>query len=78
MTAVGSQLGLGLPLELGIADFHADDGGQSFPDVVAGQRLGILFQKVVGVRIVIDRASQGRLEADEVRPAFFGIDIVGE
>ena len=72
------QLGLGLALELGVPQLHADDGGEPLADVIAGQRLCVLLQQVVRVRVVVDRAGERRLEADQVGTAFARVDVVGE
>jgi hypothetical protein len=73
-----AQLGLGLPFELRVAQLDAHDRRQALADVVAGQRLVVLLEQLVGVRVVVDRAGQGRLEADQVRAALARVDVVRE
>ncbi len=73
-----AELGLRLTFELRIAYFHAHDRRQTFAHVVAAQGFGLFLEQIVGVRVAVDRARERGLEADEMRPAFFRIDVVGE
>src|SRR5213083_3035727 len=71
------QFGLGLALELWVPQLHADDGGEPLADVISGQRLCVLLQQVVRVRVVVDCASKRRFEADQVGAALARVDVVG-
>ncbi len=73
-----AELGLCLAFELGIAHFHADDRRQAFAHIVAAQGFSLFLEQIVGVGITVDRARERGLEADEMRPAFFRVDVVGE
>jgi hypothetical protein len=73
-----AQLGLGLPFELRLLHLDADHRRESFAHIFALQRLAFLLQETVGARVGVDRAGQGRLEADQVCTAFDGVDVVGE
>ena len=47
-----AQLGLGLALELGLAQLHRDDGGEALPDVLAEEVLVLLLEQ----RLLAERA----------------------
>ncbi len=71
-----AQASLGLPSQLGLADLHADDRGQPFPDILAGQiALGIL-QKLVLSGIIIKSLGHGAFKPRQMGPAFMGVDII--
>ena len=72
------QLDLGLRLELRVAVLDADDGGQAFARVVAGEvRVGVLEQAALA-GVVVDDARQRRAQAGQVRAAVDRVDGVGE
>ncbi len=72
------QLDLGLALELRVAVLDADDGGQAFARVVAGEvGIGVLQQAVLA-RVVVDRARERHPQPGQVRAAVDGVDRVGE
>ena len=73
-----AELGLRLPFELRLRDLDADDGGQAFAHVLALERLALLLEQAAGGGVAVDRAGQCGLEADQVRAAFDGVDVVGE
>ena len=73
-----AELGLGLPFELRVRNLDADDRGQPFADVVAGDALLQVLREVVLRRVGVDRARQRRAEPREVRAAFVRVDVVGE
>ena len=73
-----AELGLGLALELRLAQLDRHDRRQALAAVVAGQRLLLLLEEPLGARVVVERAGQRRLEAGEVRAALVGVDVVGE
>ena len=73
-----SQLGLGLTFELGLRQLHADDADQAFANVVAGQVLFEFLEEIVRDGVVVQRAGQRGLEADQVRAALVRVDVVGE
>src|SRR2546430_7631389 len=72
------ELGLGLSLELRLANFHRENGGQSFAHVVTRQSEIRLLERAALRRVVVDRTRQRGLEAREVRPALMGVDVVHE
>src|SRR5918995_1655565 len=72
------ELGLGLPLELGLLQLDRDDRGQTFPDVVAGKAILFLLEKTLLPGVSVDRPRQRRPETGEVRAAFVSVDVVGE
>ncbi len=72
-----AELGLGLALELDLAQFDRDDRGQALEGVIAGECLFALGEVIV-LGIGVQDARQSRLEAGQVRAAFGRVDIVGE
>ena len=73
-----AELGLGLPLELGVLEADAYDGGQPLPDVLPGQvGLGLLQEAVLPGVVVYD-PGEGGAEPGDVGPALLGVDAVGE
>jgi hypothetical protein len=73
-----AQLGLGLALELRLQELDRDEADESFADVVAGDRDLRVLEQLVLLGVGVDRAGQGRAEADEMRAAFDRVDRVGE
>jgi hypothetical protein len=73
-----AQLGLGLTLELRIADLHADDRREPFADIVSGEGFRLFLQQIVGVGVRVDGAGQRGLEADQMGAAFLRVDVVRE
>ena len=59
-------------------NLDADDRGQAFADVVAGDALLEVLREVVLRRVGVDRPRQRRPEAGEVRAAFVRVDVVRE
>ena len=57
-----AELGLGLTLELRLADFHRQNRGQSLTHVVTTQREVGLPERAVLRRVGVDRARQRRLQ----------------
>src|SRR5215831_18276542 len=73
-----AELRLRLTFELRARNLDADDGGQTFPDVVSCDAfLQVLGQRVLR-RIGVDRARQRRTESGEMRAAFVRVDVVRE
>src|SRR5918998_5668724 len=72
------QLGLGLALELRLAELHRDDGREPLADVVAGEVLLFLLDEPLLASVRVDGARQRRPEARQVSPALVGVDVVGE
>src|SRR5215208_7027428 len=64
------ELGLGLPLELGLLQLDRDDRGQTFPDVVAGKALLLFLEEAFLTGVGVDRPRERRPETGEVRAAF--------
>ena len=72
-----AELGLGLALELRLAELDGDDGGQALADVVAGEVLVLVLELVLLAREVVDELGQRRAEALLVGAALVGVDGVG-
>ena len=72
------ELGLGLALELRVAQADRDDGGQALPDVLALEVLLLLLEEVAGPGVAVDDVGQRLGEALDVHPALNGRDAVGE
>src|SRR4030066_254297 len=72
------QAVLRLPIELGLGDFAGDHGGQPFPQVVSGGILFPAFTHVPLLGALVHRARERRTEADEMRSAVVGVDVVRE
>src|SRR5919112_6617875 len=72
------ELGLGLPLELGLLQLDGDDRGQPFPDVVTGKALLLLLEEALLTGVGVDRPRQRRPETGEVRAAFVRVDVVSK
>src|SRR5215469_9733022 len=72
-----AQLGLGLTLELRLADLHADDRGQSLTRIIAFQPQILVLDQVVFSGVGVNRAGQRRTQTRNMRPAFDRVDIVG-
>ena len=72
------ELGLGLALELGVAQAHRDDGGQPLADVLALQVLLFFLQDVAGAGVAVHHVGQRLGESLHVHPALNGGDAVGE
>ena len=74
-----AELALGLALELGLTQPHADDGGEAFADVFALEAIVFaLFEDVAFERVTVHHVSQGLAEALFVHAALSGRDAVGE
>src|SRR5207244_9486711 len=71
-----AELGLGLALELGLAQLDRDDRRQPLTAVVAGQRLLLLLQQTLVAGVVVQRARERCLEAGQVRATLVGVDVV--
>ena len=72
------ELGLGLPLELRVAQADRDDGGQPLADVLALQVLLFLLEDVAGAGVAVHHVGQRLGEPLDVHPALNGGDAVGE
>ena len=72
-----AELGLGLALELRLAELDRDDGGQALADVVAGEVLVLVLEEVLLAREVVDELGHRRAEALLVGAALVGVDRVG-
>ena len=73
-----AELGLGLPLELRLANLHREHRGEAFAHVVAGEREVRLLEEIALLRVRVDDARERGLEAGEVRAAFVRVDVVDE
>ena len=73
-----AELGLRLPLELRVAELHADDRGEAFPDVFSEEVLVLLLEEALRAAVLVDRVREGLLEALLVHPALGGGDVVRE
>src|SRR4051794_10655590 len=74
----GDELVFRLRGEFRIADLDADDGGESFADVVAFERQLQFLQHAGFLDVLVHRPGQRAFEADEVRAAVEVLDRVGE
>src|SRR5918998_3010676 len=72
------ELGLGLPLELRLAQLDGYDRRQPLPDVVAEQVFLLLLEEALLPRVVVYGPGQRGPEAGEVRPALVRVDVVRE
>ena len=72
-----AQLGLGLPLELGLRQLHGDHGGDALPHVLAGDLVALLDKAVLHA-VGVEHTGQGRLEARLVHTALRRVDVVGK
>ena len=73
-----AELGLGLALELRVAQPHRDDGGEALADVLAEEVLVLLLEQALGPGVAVDDVGEGLLEALLVHAALDGGDAVGE
>ena len=71
-----AQFGLGLPLELGVADLHRQDGRQALPGVVTRDGEVLALQQIDLLDVVVDGAGQSGAEAGQMRPALRRVDVV--
>jgi hypothetical protein len=58
-----AQLGLGLALELRLAELDRHDGGQALADVVAGEVVVLLLEDALVPGVAVDQGGQRRTEA---------------
>ncbi len=73
-----AELGLGLALELRVAELHRDDRGEALADVVADEVLVLLLQEALAPGVAVHHVGEGLLEALLVHAALGGGDVVGE
>ena len=73
-----AELGLGLALELGVAQLDGDHRGQPLADVLAGEVVLFLLEQALVARVLVERARERRAKARHVRAALAGVDVVGE
>ena len=71
-----TQLGFGLPLELGILDANGNHGGQTLTHIVSGKSFLEILDQIVDLGKIVDRARNSRFETGEMGPTLNGIDIV--
>ena len=71
----GDQLFLGLRGELGIRDFDADDGSQTFPRIVAGRGHLHFLHQPLSLDVAVEGAGQCAAKAGKVSAAFVMQDI---
>ena len=57
-----AELGFGLPFELRLRHFHADDCGESLANVVALEILIVLFEQAAADCVAVDGARRERSE----------------
>ena len=69
---------LGLAFKLRVGDFDGDDGGEALAEIVAVGQIFFVFDDVVVLGVLVERAGEGGFEAGEVRAAAGGVDVVGE
>ena len=73
-----SKLGFGLPFKLGLREFDADDGHESFAAVVAGKVALFFGEEVVGGGVGVEGTGEGCAEAEHMGSALGGVDVVGD
>src|SRR5215207_937108 len=73
-----AELGLRLPLELRIGEFHRDHRGQTLANVLAGEVLVLLLEQAAVPRDRVQGPGQGGAEAGEMGPALVCVDVVGK
>ena len=73
-----AELGLGLALELRVADLHRDDRGETLADVVARELRVLLLEQLLVHRVPVDRRRQRGAEALLVGAALVRVDRVRE
>ena len=67
-----------LPLELGLRQFHADDGNEALPGVLAGEVGVVVLQDLLLAGVVVKDAGESGAEAGQVGAAVDRVDAVGE
>src|SRR5919199_1802273 len=72
------ELGLGLPLELRLAQLDRDDRREALANVVAEEVLLLLLEETLLARVVVYGPRERGPEAREVRPALVRVDVVRE
>src|SRR5918998_2193140 len=73
-----AQLGLGLPLELRVAQADRDDRRDALADVLAREVGVLLLELVLRPGVLVDRRGERRLEPLDVGAALDRVDAVGE
>ena len=73
-----AELGLGLALELRVAQLHREDRGEALADVLAEEVVLLLLQDVLAAAVLVHHVGEGLLEALLVHPALGGRDVVRE
>ena len=73
-----AELGLGLALELRLAQLDDDDRGEALADVLAGEVVVLLLEDVPLAGELVDQRGERRAEALLVGAALVGVDRVGE
>src|SRR5262249_47388160 len=73
-----AELGLGLALELRVAELDRHDGGEALAHVLAGEVLVLLLEFPALARKAVERRGQRGAEAGKVRAALVRVDVVGE
>ena len=73
-----AELGLGLALELRVAQLHRQDRGEPLADVLAEEVRVLLLEQVLGLGVAVHHVGEGLLEALLVHAALGGGDVVGE
>src|SRR5699024_9517006 len=58
-----AELGLGLPLELRLAELDRDNGGQPLANVLAGEVVLLLLEQVLLARVPVDERGERGAEA---------------
>src|SRR5207249_7601011 len=65
-----------LPLELGLRQFHADDGNEALPGVLAGEVGVVVLQDLLLAGVVVKDAGESGAEAGQVGAAVDRVDAV--
>ena len=72
------QLGLGLTLELRVAELDRQDRDEALANVFADQVVFLLLEQALGARPAVEHVGEGLLEPLLVHAALVGVDRVGE
>src|SRR5690606_8676752 len=72
------ELRLRLALELRLPDLEREDARQPLPDIIARERVRVLLEQAVLLRVVVQRTRERGLEAGQVRAALVRVDVVDE
>src|SRR6476469_9468389 len=73
-----SEFGLGLTLELRLANLHRQHAREALANVVTRQLEVRLLEEISLLGVRVDRSRERGLEARQMRPALVRVDVVDE